>query len=160
MAVRSAPARTVTVPSRTGAIRLLSATETHPIRLKVLRPGLPPESAVFDGDSDPGTLHLGAFLEGKLAGVASLFRAPFQEVPAPALQLRGMATLPGYRGHGCGRLLVEACYSAALNRSVRTLWCNARESALGFYSKLGWEIVGSRFEIPTVGPHFQMIWRL
>lgn len=161
MAVRPAPASPVNPPSRTGAIRFLSAQETHPIRLEVLRPGFPPESAVFDGDSDPSTLHLGAFLEGQLVGVASLFQATFPgDPPEPALQLRGMATHPKYRGRGCGRLLVEACCSAALNRSIQTLWCNARESALGFYSKLGWKIIGNRFEIATVGPHFQMLRRL
>jgi GNAT superfamily N-acetyltransferase len=67
-----------------------------------------------------------------------------------------MATLPEVRGKGCGVRLLQACVETALERSVPLLWCNARETAVGFYSKQGWQILGARFEIPTVGPHFRM----
>jgi len=38
------------------------------------------------------------------------------------------------------------------------IWCNARTSAVEFYRKLGWEILGTEFDVPDVGPHFHM-WR-
>jgi hypothetical protein len=41
---------------------------------------------------------------------------------------------------------------------MKLIWCNARTSAVGFYSKLSWEIAGAEFDIPDVGPHFRM-WR-
>jgi len=48
----------------------------------------------------------------------------------------------------------------ALN-AVRTadgdlLWCNARTSASGFYTRLGFAVVGEAFELPGIGPHHLM----
>ena len=140
-------------------VRRVTAGETHSIRLRVLRPGFPPESAVFDGDTDPGSLHFGAFLADQLVGVASLFEVPPEGHPGRALQLRGMATLPEVRGKGCGRRILDACLEAANLAGIPLLWCNARESAVGFYSKQGWQVVGERFDIPTVGPHYRMLLR-
>jgi len=144
----------------TAMIRAISAAETIAVRWPVLRPGFPRESAVFDGDDAPGTLHFGAFDAGKLAGVASIFPVPFPAQPdaLPAFQLRGMATLPEVRGAGFGRALLEACIDAARRNGAVLIWCNARTGAADFYARSGWQIVGGEFEIPTVGPHFRM-WR-
>ena len=54
-------------------IRAISTAETLPLRLSVLRPGRPVESAHFAGDDSPGTRHFGAFREGRLLGIASLY---------------------------------------------------------------------------------------
>jgi len=36
------------------------------------------------------------------------------------------------------------------------LWFNAREVALSFYKNLEYEVMGSIFDIPKVGPHYRM----
>ena len=50
-------------------IKKISAEKTHAIRHPMLRQGRPIEDCVFDGDKDPKTIHLGAFIENKLVGV-------------------------------------------------------------------------------------------
>src|SRR4051794_36922210 len=97
--------------------RPISAAEARTLRLPILRPGLPPESAVFDGDDDPDPRHFGAFdPAGRLIGVASIYRAtaprPLGD-PAGHWQLRGMATLEEARGSGGGRALLTACRNEA-----------------------------------------------
>ena len=134
------------------------AASVVPIRWQVLRPGFPQASAVFDGDDLGSTHHFAAYAEGTMVGVASTYLVPCPELPAdaPARQLRGMATLPSARGVGFGRKLLDACVAAARSEGVALIWCNARVSAVPFYEKHGWKIVGAEFDIPTVGPHFRM----
>ena len=139
-------------------IRAISAAETIAVRWPVLRPGFPRETAIFDGDEAPGTLHFGAFDGDNLVGVASLHVAPFPAQPevSPTFQLRGMATLAEVRGAGFGKALLDACVAAAQEKGAALFWCNARTSAADFYAKNAWRIVGDEFDIPTVGPHLRM----
>jgi len=138
-------------------IRVITAMQTVPLRLAVLRPGRPVETAHFAGDEDRTTRHLGGLHDGRLVAVASLYRAQLPERPGEsAIQLRGMATAPEARGMGLGRLLLEAAHEFARSRRARLLWCNARVTAAGFYQKLGFEILGGQFDIPDVGPHYRM----
>jgi GNAT superfamily N-acetyltransferase len=139
-------------------IRAITAAETITVRWPILRPGFPRETAVFDGDDAPATLHLGAFDGERPVGVASIYLAACPAKPdvSPAWQLRGMATLPEVRGAGFGKALLDACVAAARERGAAILWCNARTSAADFYARNGWRIVGEEFDIPTVGPHFRM----
>lgn len=140
-------------------VRTITAPETWPLRLAVLRPRRPLSAAQFPGDDLPSTKHFGAFRENGLVGIASLFLAEMPERPVTsALQLRGMATAPEVRGAGFGRALVTACVAFARQSRLELIWCNARTSAVEFYRKLGWEIIGEEFDIPDVGPHFHM-WR-
>jgi GNAT superfamily N-acetyltransferase len=135
--------------------------ETVPLRHAVLRPGRPVGTASFPGDELSSTKHFGAFQNGQLLCIASLFEAELPEEPGRAgLQLRGMATDAAVQGTGLGRALVLACAEFTRKRGAQLLWCNARVSASGFYSKLGFEIVGSEFHIADVGPHYRMKLRL
>ncbi len=141
------------------ALRPITTAETWPLRQSVLRPGRPLAAAQFTGDDLPSTKHFGAFQSGELVGIASLFIADMPEHPGVgALQLRGMATAPAVRGAGFGRALVTACVAFTLASEKQLIWCNARRSAVEFYRKLGWEILGEEFDVPDAGPHFHM-WR-
>jgi len=138
-------------------IREIGVSETLPLRLRILRPGRPIESACFPGDDSPETRHFGAFEGGHLQGIASVFRVKMPERPGvPAFQLRGMATAPETRGAGLGRALFKACMAYAQEKRAGLIWCNARKTAVGFYQRLGFTILGEEFEIHDVGPHFRM----
>ena len=138
-------------------VRQITAAETVPLRHAVLRPGRPVETALFSGDDLASTTHFGAFRNGQLLCVASLFEAQLPDEPGvAAIQLRGMATATEAQRTGLGRALVLDCVGFARERGARLLWCNARVYACGFYSKLGFEIVGKEFDIPDVGPHYRM----
>jgi GNAT superfamily N-acetyltransferase len=141
------------------AVRPITTVATWPLRQSVLRPGRPLAAAQFLGDDLPSTKHFGAFQSDELVGIASLFLAEMPEHPGiNAWQLRGMATAPAVRGAGFGRALVAACVAFATASGKPLIWCNARTSAVGFYRKLDWEILGAEFDVPDVGPHFHM-WR-
>jgi GNAT superfamily N-acetyltransferase len=138
-------------------VRRLTAADTpalHDLRLRVLRPGRPPEAAVFPGDDAPTTVHLGAFdADGRCLGIATL-------VHNNGLQLRGMAVEPAAQGTGVGAAVLEGVHRTAAEEGFTELWCNARVSALGFYERHGWVREGEVFDIPDVGPHYVMRRRL
>jgi GNAT superfamily N-acetyltransferase len=137
----------------------IATVDVIPIRWLVLRPGFPRETAIFDGDDLPDTRHLGAFISDRLVGIVSLYIAPCPDRPGfdCTWQLRGMATLPDFRGLGVGKALLAACESAARVAGCSLLWCNARTGALSFYEQFGWSISSDEFDIPTVGPHRRML---
>lgn len=140
-------------------VHSITTAETWPLRLSVLRPNRPLAAAEFPGDDLPTTKHFGAFRREELVGIASLFAAEMPEQPGvAAIQLRGMATAPEVRGQGFGRALVLGCLNYGQAQRVQIFWFNARLVALGFYGKLGFELIGDEFEVPDVGPHFRM-WR-
>ncbi|HEX5175503.1 MAG TPA: GNAT family N-acetyltransferase [Chthoniobacteraceae bacterium] len=142
-------------------IEEITAEQTIDVRWPVLRAGLPRDSAVFPGDNDPATRHLGAFDASKrLMAVASIYRAQFPDQPhiPHCWQLRGMATVAAAQRRGFGSALVRACISAAMNAGGEILWCNARTPARQFYLRHGFTQTGAEFEIPTAGPHIRM-WR-
>src|SRR5258705_8069662 len=114
-------------------VRQISAAETVPLRHAVLRPGRPVETALFAGDDLPSTTHFGAFRNGQLLCIASLFEAKLPEEPGvPAIQLRGMATAADSQQTDLDQTLVLGCATFAQEKRARLLWCNARVYAAGF----------------------------
>lgn len=131
--------------------------DTYAIRHAVLRHGKPIETCMFEGDDDELSFHLGAFVEKKLCSVASFYFRNHPNIDEPyQYQLRGMATLPEYQGQGFSMALLNTGFPMILKNNVKVVWCNARKSAVGFYEKAGFEIVGQEFEIKDIGPHFLM----
>ena len=136
-------------------MKKITAFETIIVRHPILRPGRPIESCHFDGDDLLSTSHFGLFLENQLAGVISAFKAQnklFSE--ENQYQIRGMAVLSEFQKKGFGEVLLEYCENEIRLKSGDLIWFNAREIALGFYEKSGYEILGDPFEIPDVGPHY------
>ena len=135
--------------------------EILPLRHRVLRPGLPFESARFKGDALPESVHLALYAGDpeSVVAVASLYRQSREVPSSPRLadQLRGMASAPEVRGQGYGALLLQYAEALSRERGVEELWFNARISAQGFYARAGFETVSDVFEIPGVGPHVVMI---
>jgi GNAT superfamily N-acetyltransferase len=142
-------------------VRVLSLEEILPLRHAILRAGRPLETARYANDNDPGVCHLGAFRDGELLAVGSLYIAEMPGRPGiAAVQVRGVATRPEARGTGLGTALMVTARDFAQKQGARILWCNARVSAAEFYRKLGFEIVSGEFEIPNIGPHYLMMVKL
>ncbi len=140
-------------------IRRVAVGEILALRHVELRPGLPLETARFDGDLEPAARHFAAVLVGAAAdaGPAVVGCASFMARDhdgAPAHQLRGMATRADLRGRGIGAALLRlALAEIAARDGARRFWCNARVAAVPFYARLGWAVVSDVFDVPTVGPH-------
>jgi GNAT superfamily N-acetyltransferase len=140
-------------------IRAITAEDTLDLRLAILRPGLPRETAIFPGDDAPTSHHYGAYLDGRLVGVATMHYAPLLDRPDfdPAYQIRGMAIVDEVRGQGAGGALLTKCLDEAKRAGAHWVWCNARTPAAGFYSRHGFQVQGGIFDVPNAGPHYRML---
>lgn len=136
-------------------IKNISARDTFPIRLAVLRKNIPLPYE-FNGDFDEDTIHLGAFKNGELIAVSSYMNASNHNFEGNQYQLRGMATLAEYQGSGAGKLMLERIFLILKEKKIDVLWCNARLLAVDFYKKQGFQTFGDKFEIPYVGAHYVM----
>jgi GNAT superfamily N-acetyltransferase len=122
------------------------AATTRALRRAVLRPTWPAD-AVMHGDDNPHAIHLAAYHGNEL--VAACLILPQLCPPRPhepnAWQLRGMATAPRYRNDGIGAQLLARAVEVAEHRGGRLLWCEARTTALRFYAKHGFTVVGPEY---------------
>lgn len=145
----------------TYSIQKISALATYPVRHDVLRFGKPIESCQFLGDDLETTHHFGYYSNDKLIGVISLFENQNPDCTnGNAIQIRGMAVLFAYQNQGVGEALIRATEKFCIEQKKERIWFNARTSAVGFYQKMGYEILGPEFEIYEVGPHFLMYKKL
>lgn len=101
-------------------------------------PDKPLEHVKVPGDET--ALHLGAFDGESLIGVASFFQEP------PGIRLRKLAVAPGYRRAGLGSDLVKEGAKLAREQGFPQLWCDARQTARGFYEALGFTLDEATFE--------------
>lgn len=141
-------------------IKKISAKDTYSVRHPVLRKEKKIESCSFDGDNSPTTTHFGYYEKDMLIGVISLFKtsnALFEE--KEQYQIRGMAILESFQKKGIGKKLIEEALIYCKNQEAKLIWFNAREVAVGFYSKLGFKTIGTSFVIKDIGKHFVMFIR-
>lgn len=138
-------------------IRPIQPIETFAVRQPVLRPGKPVESCIFPGDELPSTIHFGLFADNILAGVISVFEAENEIFEQQGqFQVRGMAVLGDYQKKGFGEKLMQQAEKHVAEKHGKLIWFNARENAVPFYTKTGYQITGSPFDIPGIGIHFVM----
>jgi thiamine transport system ATP-binding protein len=141
----------------------LDATETHPLRAAVLRNDTPSCDVVLDGDEEPATLHLGARdRTGRLVAVSTWLERPLPDGDEThGVQLRAMATAPDVRGHGAGDALLDAGITRVRAAAAdAVVWARARDTALGFYRRHGFEVVEPGFVDETTAlPHHVIILR-
>lgn len=106
----------------------------------------------------PDSIHAVA-LSGRHALLGSLrLMGP---VGDPERQLRQLAVEPLMQGQGIGSALVRACETRAAEQGCEMLWLNARDTAIAFYTRLGYESVGAEFVSHLTGiPHVRMEKRL
>ncbi|NNG03374.1 MAG: GNAT family N-acetyltransferase [Inquilinus sp.] len=142
----------------TTRIDRISADTAFPLRANILRAALPPEESRYPQDDWPETLHIGGFLDDRLVCVAS-FLPEAQEPgePSGAFRLRGMVTVPEYRGRGIGGAVLDRGIADLIAAGARLLWCNGRTGAVEFYARHGFRRVGEEFETPGTGPHYRFL---
>ncbi len=151
-----------TQPGSTVDVVELSASETHEVRLRVLRAGTPSADPHYAQDDLDDTWHLGACIDGRLMGVSTWAPEVWTNEPSrPAVRLRGMAVDHDAQGTGIGARLLGAGVARARRAGAGLVWASARDSALGFYERAGFETVGDGFiDGPTGLPHHYIVLRL
>jgi thiamine transport system ATP-binding protein len=154
---------TTSGPDSTGSFRVveLDAVDTYPLRAAVLRNDTPSRDLALGGDDEPATVHLGVRDgDGEVVAVSTwLRRSPPGDESAVGVQLRAMATAPSVRGQGAGDALLAAGIARArAGAPDAVVWARARDSALGFYVRHGFEVVEPGFmDEPTGRPHHVIV---
>lgn len=140
------------------AVVELTAADTHPLRLTVLRADTPTKVVTFEGDDDAGTFHLGVRDGDELVAISTWI--PNTYAGEVAVQLRGMATAAHLQGSGLGAALIDAgCQRAAHVAPI--VWARARDTALGFYLRHGFTVEGEGFiDTSTQLPHHVIVRRV
>jgi hypothetical protein len=122
------------------------------LRDEVLRKPLGLSLEDEDLDAEGGELHFGLFLpDGALVACAAA--APLSPTEA---KIRQMAVAAPRRGEGLGRRLLDGIEKDLRARGFTRFVLNARSTAVGFYEKLGYAVVGGEFLDHAI-PHFGMV---
>ena len=138
-------------------IRIITAAETYPLRHKILRQNEPIEKCVYPYDTADSTVHFGLFENNVLFGIISVFETKKDIfTDKKQFQIRGMAVLENHQKKGYGAALVKHAMEYLQKEQEFLIWFNARIIALGFYDKLGFEKIGTVFEIVPIGMHYIM----
>ena len=93
---------------------------------------------------------IGAFEEEKMLGCCMLVREDDNNC-----RLRQMAVLNNLQGKGIGRALMHFAENIARDLGYRKIIMHARKTAVGFYEKLGYSVIGEEFLEVTL-PHYVM----
>jgi predicted GNAT family N-acyltransferase len=119
---------------------------TRELRRRVLRPALAATDPL-PGDELTTGVHLGAVDDdGTVVCTCYVYPDPCPWRPGrSAWHLRQMATLRERRGEGHGVAVVEEAVRYVHAAGAQILWCNARETAVGFYQRAGFAIHGDVF---------------
>ena len=132
-----------------------------PLRHKVLRPGRPIESCFFTDDRSEGAFHAIGMIDNQVIAIASFHKDKFAFFPCQnPYRLRGMAVDNQWQNLRLGEQLLNFCFSELQKKNCDLLWCNAREKAFSFYSRVGFIAHGELFDIPPVGLHKVLYKRL
>lgn len=124
-------------PALRPVIRQIDGQQTIAVRHRVLWPNKPPEFSQLGNDH--AGVHFGAFIGPQLVCVASVF------INNEYARLRKYATLADYQGQGIGTAVLRAIFTHLEQQQVDYFWCDARESAIGFYRRFGMQPEGERF---------------
>ena len=120
-------------------VALVSAVDLYDLRRRVLRANDPAARVANAADEDGATRHYGGYVDGELLVSASFF-AEGGSAPGE-YQLRYMATDPRVQGRGYGAGVLAVAEHHLASEGATRLWANARDSALGFYRRLGWRVI-------------------
>jgi len=130
-------------------------TDIMQLRVAVLRKGTPVTDCNYPEDSYPDIVHFGIIRDGIAIATSSWFMKECPEkLGITAMQLKGMAVADELQGAGLGALLIDAGMALANERGATIAWARARDSAMGFYERLGFVSTGEGFvDGPTAMPH-------
>ena len=124
------------------------------LRYEVLRkPWLQPKGSEKD-DGDKSSIHRMIIDEsnGKAVAVGRLQFNTSEEA-----QIRYMAVSDNYQLKGYGNIIVKTLEDIALNKGTRNIILQARENALKFYWKNGYEIIEKSYLLFDEIQHWLMV---
>ena len=130
------------------------------LRMAVLRDGTPSQDPRYADDDTEGSVNLGIRESGILVACSTWLPRPWPlDQTAPATQLRGMAVAKHLQSKGLGNILLQAGITRAKTLESTYVWARARDRALYFYERNGFETIGNQFidEASGLGHHLVML---
>jgi len=125
--------------------------EAVALRYEVLRKPLILEFSAAQLAEEYKDIHLAAYDSG-MQLLGCLILSPQDGV---GVKMRQVAVKSQMQGKGVGKLMSEYAEEVAKSLGFDRLFCHARETAVPFYKKIGYSILGERFEEVGI-PHFKM----
>jgi predicted GNAT family N-acyltransferase len=111
---------------------------TWQLRRDILYPGEYKHNMEMEEDNHG--YHFGAFKDNALVGVVSLFQNGSE------WQFRKFAVSTEVQGMGIGKTLLQYIMNFSIAEGATKIWCNARDTATGFYARYGFTTTGEKFE--------------
>ena len=120
------------------------------LRYEILRKPLNLSFDADELDKEKNDILIGAFEEEKILGCCLL-----TIIDKDCLRLRQMAVQNNLQGKGIGASMMNFAEHVARDAGYKKLIMHARKSAIGFYEKFGYKVLGDEF-IEISIPHFIM----
>lgn len=120
------------------------------LRYHILRKPLGMSFTQEELETEKNNIHIGCFDDDKLEGCCMLV-----PIDKTTVQLRQMAVIAGLQGKGIGKVLMQFAENISRDLGYKKMIMHARKTAIGFYEKLGYSVVGNEFLEVTI-PHFEM----
>ncbi len=120
------------------------------LRTKILREPLGIKFSADDLMKEADEIHVGAFVGGSLVGC--LLLAPQSE---RVVKMRQVAVVKNTQRAGVGKKLVDYSEMLSREKGFKEIVLHARETAVPFYLKLGYEVYDEPFTEVTL-PHRKM----
>jgi ribosomal protein S18 acetylase RimI-like enzyme len=125
--------------------------EYYDLRWKVLRMPWGKEKGSEKDESDEKSVHLAAFAGRKIVGVGR-----FYFVSEDKIQIRSMAVMKEYERRGIGSRILKEIEERAAHQGAKYAVLDARENALDFYKKKGYEIKSKSYLLFGTIQHWRM----
>ena len=120
------------------------------LRKQILRKPLGLDFTEADLEQEKEDLLIAAYEDDQMLGCCML-----KQVDEYTVRLRQMAVKAGLQGKGIGRVLMQFAENIARDRGNKKVIMHARKTVVGFYEKLGYNVVGDEFTEVTI-PHVIM----
>ena len=115
------------------------------LRTDILRKPLGLSFAPDELDMEKEDILIGAFDEDEMLACCMLTKADQN-----CLRLRQMAVQNNQQGKGIGASMMNFAEILSRDKGYKKLIMHARETAVGFYEKLGYKVVGDKFTEVTI----------
>jgi len=124
------------------------------LRKEILRKPLGLDFSEADLENEKDDTLIAAFDDDEMVGCCMLCKIDDERV-----KLRQMAVHEDVQGKGLGAAILNFAENIARDKGYKTIFMHARESAVGFYEKLGYQINSEVFYEVNL-PHYVMEKRL
>ncbi|VAW63562.1 hypothetical protein MNBD_GAMMA09-867 [hydrothermal vent metagenome] len=123
----------------------------YKLRWEILRkPWKQPRGSEQDA-AESNAYHIMAMENKQIIGVARL------EFPQPQItQLRYMAVSTPYQQRGAGREMLQHMEDYAKSELIGEIYLHARENAMGFYKKMGYQVIEKSHLLFNTVQHYKM----